>query len=121
MEGRWHSSPWLGDALQLRRPEERIFLICAGQTAVDAVLALHSQPGPCRIHILSRSGNLPQVHTTNTAIVAPLPIATGELRLAVRQAREGTSLASRYRRTSPHFQPGLAAYSWPTDSASCAI
>src|SRR5437763_1421662 len=60
MEDRWHPSPWLGDVLQLRSPGERILLLGAGLTAIDAVLALQSQ-GACHTLMLSRRGNRPQV------------------------------------------------------------
>ena len=96
LEDRWHASPWIGDVLRLRAPGERILLIGAGQTAVDAVLALESQPGGCHIHILSRSGNLPQVHPTNSVMLPPLAIAPGDslrqilhgLRAQIRDAQE---------------------------------
>lgn len=96
IEDRWHASPWTGDALQLRAPGERLLLFGAGQTAVDVVLALQSQPGGCLIQILSRSGHLPQVHAASTAVAPPIPIVPGdslrhilhELRAQVRHARD---------------------------------
>jgi uncharacterized NAD(P)/FAD-binding protein YdhS len=96
MEDRWHRSPWTGDALRLRAPDERILVVGAGQTAVDSAIALQSQSNRCRITMVSRSGNLPQVHPTSTATVSTPPIAgcqsiTGivrELRAQVRSERE---------------------------------
>jgi uncharacterized NAD(P)/FAD-binding protein YdhS len=70
LQDRWHLSPWIGDVLRLRAPGERILLVGAGLTAVDAVLALQSQPGGCTTYLLSRTGKLPQVHSSK-------PIATG--------------------------------------------
>jgi uncharacterized NAD(P)/FAD-binding protein YdhS len=89
MEDRWHPSPWLGDVLQLRAPGEKILLLGAGLTAIDAVLAMQSQPGGCHIYMLSRRGNLPQVHSP-TAVPADLPPLEDchSLRLMFRELRE---------------------------------
>jgi uncharacterized NAD(P)/FAD-binding protein YdhS len=92
----WQSSPWVGDALRLRAPDERILLIGAGQTAVDAAIALESQSNRCHITMLSRSGNLPQVHPASAVTFPTPPIAeyetitqiVRELRAQVRTARE---------------------------------
>ena len=87
MEDRWHPSPWLGGALQLRAPGECILLIGAGQTAIDAALALQSQPGGCRLYMLSRSGRLPQVHAPH-AEPEPPPVRRCSLRCIFHQLRE---------------------------------
>ncbi len=90
MEHRWDPSPWLGGALQLRAPGERILLLGAGQTAVDAALALQSQPGGCRVYMLSRSGHLPQAHVTHSN-GSPPPVAQGSsLRCIFRELRDRT-------------------------------
>ena len=89
-------SPWIGDALRLRTPHERILLIGAGQTAVDATIALRNQSDRCHITMLSRSGNLPQVHPVVPATFPTPPIAkferitsiVRELRAQVRSAHE---------------------------------
>ncbi len=89
-------SPWTNDALSLRAPNERILLIGAGQTAVDAAIALASQSNECHITMLSRSGNLPQVHPTDPVTFPTPPIAGCEtisqivrvLRAQVRHASE---------------------------------
>lgn len=88
MEDRWHPSPWLGDVLQLRAPGERILLLGAGLTAIDAALALQSQPGGCHVYMLSRRGNLPQVHSPN-AVPSELPPLADchNLRLMFRELR----------------------------------
>jgi uncharacterized NAD(P)/FAD-binding protein YdhS len=88
MEDRWNPSPWLGDALRLRAPGERILLLGAGLTAIDAVLALQSQPGGCRMYLLSRRGNLPQVHSSSPSTAALPPLQErGSLRLMFRELR----------------------------------
>jgi uncharacterized NAD(P)/FAD-binding protein YdhS len=87
MEDRWHASPWLGDVLRLRTPGERILLLGAGLTAVDAVLALQSQPGGCQMFVLSRRGQLPHAHSNSgTAALPPLE-QRGSLRLMFRELR----------------------------------
>ncbi|MCU1235792.1 MAG: hypothetical protein JWP63_3759 [Candidatus Solibacter sp.] len=96
LEEHWHGSPWVGNALRLRTPGERILLLGAGQTAVDAVLTLQSQPGGCHVHMLSRSGRLSQVHSTDFTPAPPHTISAQrgiraivrELRAQVRSARE---------------------------------
>jgi uncharacterized NAD(P)/FAD-binding protein YdhS len=74
LHDRWHLSPWIGDVLRLRTPGERILLLGAGLTSVDAVLALQSQSGGCTTYLLSRTGKLPQVHSSrhNSATLPPL-------------------------------------------------
>jgi uncharacterized NAD(P)/FAD-binding protein YdhS len=71
LEDRWHLSPWIGDALRVRFPHERILLLGTGLTAVDAALALTSQKTPCRIYMLSRRGLCPQAHDAGGAAGAP--------------------------------------------------
>ncbi len=90
------TSPWTRDSLRLRNPDERILLIGAGQTAVDAAIALRNQSDRCHITMLSRSGNLPQVHPVVPATFPTPPIAqcqritsiVRELRAQVRSANE---------------------------------
>jgi uncharacterized NAD(P)/FAD-binding protein YdhS len=89
LEDRWHVSPWIGDALRVRFAGERILLVGTGLTAVDAVLALQNQEKACRIHMLSRRGILPQVHSPGAVAGAP-PILTdrSNVRLMVHELRE---------------------------------
>jgi uncharacterized NAD(P)/FAD-binding protein YdhS len=67
MEGRWHASPWIGNALRAPIPGERIALIGSGLTAVDAALALFAQSRGCEVYAISRRGLLPQVHDLRRA------------------------------------------------------
>jgi uncharacterized NAD(P)/FAD-binding protein YdhS len=76
LEDRWHLSPWIGDALRVRFAGERILLLGAGLTAVDAVLALTSQKTACRIYMLSRRGMRPQAHDLSRA-PGPPPMFDG--------------------------------------------
>ncbi len=71
LEDRWHVSPWIGDALRVRFPGERILLLGAGLTAVDASLALIGQKTACRIYMLSRRGLNPQSHDLTRAAGPP--------------------------------------------------
>ncbi len=81
-------SPWLDDALRVRNPGERILLVGAGLSAVDAVLAIQAQNAGCQIYMLSRRGILPHVH--NLAL-APAPAPEfrdpGNLRSMFRELR----------------------------------
>jgi uncharacterized NAD(P)/FAD-binding protein YdhS len=88
LEDRWHLSPWLGDALRVRFPGERILLLGTGLTAVDAVLALHNQETPCQVFMLSRRGILPKIHNLQGPMEA-LPILRnrGNLRLLMKEVR----------------------------------
>jgi uncharacterized NAD(P)/FAD-binding protein YdhS len=88
LEDRWHISPWLGDALRVRFAGERILLVGAGLTAVDAVLAMQSQESACRMYVLSRRGILPQVHSPGVAVGAPPVMADrSNLRQMMRELR----------------------------------
>ena len=88
LEDRWHLSPWLGDALRVRFPGERILLLGTGLTAVDAVLALHSQETACHVTMLSRRGILPKVHDPRAPVGAPTVLHNrGNLRLLVQEVR----------------------------------
>ncbi len=88
LEDRWHLSPWLGDALRVRFPGERILLLGTGLTAVDAVLALHSQEAACHVTMLSRRGILPKVHDPRAPVGAPTVLHNrGNLRLLVQEVR----------------------------------
>ena len=88
LEDRWHLSPWLGDALRVRFPGERILLLGTGLTAVDAVLALHNQETSCQVYMLSRRGILPKIHNLRGPVEA-LPILRnrGNLRLMMKEVR----------------------------------
>jgi uncharacterized NAD(P)/FAD-binding protein YdhS len=88
LEDRWHLSPWLGDALRVRFPGERILLLGTGLTAVDAVLALHNQETSCQVYMLSRRGILPKIHNLRGPVEA-LPILRnrGNLRLLMKEVR----------------------------------
>ena len=85
---RWHASPWIGDALQVRVAGERILLVGTGLTAVDSALALHVHALPCTTYMLSRRGILPHVHDLRR-IPAPPPVfeEPGNIRLMFRQLR----------------------------------
>lgn len=84
----WHESPWIGDALRVRFPGERILLVGTGLSAVDSVLALHGQSAPCVTYMVSRRGILPQVHDLNRAAGWP-PVfeKPDNIRLMFRQLR----------------------------------
>jgi len=95
MEDRWQSSPWLGEALRVRRDGERILLLGSGLTAVDAVLALNGQAGQVRVWMLSRRGILPQVHRPGATAAQLPPLQerslcgiTRELRRLITEARD---------------------------------
>ncbi len=85
LEGRWHASPWLDGALDAalhdtqagREAGERVLLIGAGQTAIDAALALLSQAPGCTIYMVSRSGHLPQAHSLASSTAPPIAIRPG--------------------------------------------
>jgi uncharacterized NAD(P)/FAD-binding protein YdhS len=68
---RWHVSPWMGDALRVRRPGEKVLVVGTGLTAIDCVLALHSNELQCSTVMISRRGLLSQVHDMTAAAVAP--------------------------------------------------
>ncbi|HTB19161.1 MAG TPA: FAD/NAD(P)-binding protein [Bryobacteraceae bacterium] len=88
LEDRWHLSPWLGDALRVRFPGERILLFGTGLTAVDAVLALHSQEMPCQVYMLSRRGILPKIHNLRVPVGQPPVLRNrGNLRMLVQEVR----------------------------------
>ena len=94
LEGRWHLSPWFGDALKVRFPGERILLLGTGLTAVDCVLALLSCPHTCQIVMLSRRGILPRVHDLQAAAPKPrILTSAGGLRSIVRELRENVDEA----------------------------
>jgi uncharacterized NAD(P)/FAD-binding protein YdhS len=84
----WHESPWIGDALRVRFPGERMLLVGAGLTAVDCALAVHGQSLPCKTYMLSRRGLLPQAHDLHCAEGAP-PVFedASNIRLMLRQLR----------------------------------
>ena len=67
----WDISPWLGAALRVRFPGERILLVGTGLTAVDAAQALLPQQAGV-IYMVSRRGVLPQVHDLGDLPGAPL-------------------------------------------------
>jgi uncharacterized NAD(P)/FAD-binding protein YdhS len=88
LEERWQHSPWIGDALRVRFADERILLLGMGLTAVDSVLALHSQSTLCQTYMISRRGIPPQVH--NLRLPTSMPPAFregGNLRLMFRELR----------------------------------
>ena len=88
LEDRWHLSPWLGAALRVRFPGERILLLGTGLTAVDSVLALQNQESPCQLYMLSRRGILPKVHNLGAPSSAPPVLRNrGDLRLLVQEVR----------------------------------
>ncbi len=88
LEHRWHLSPWLGDALRVRFPGERILLLGTGLTAVDAVLALQNQEMASQVYMLSRRGILPQIHNFRVPVDAPPFLRNrGNLRLLLQEVR----------------------------------
>jgi len=93
MGDRWHDSPWIGGALRVRFPGERILLVGTGLTAIDAVLAFHSQCVLSKTYLLSRRGILPQVHSLGRA-AAPPPVFENpnSIRLMFRQLRAQIAL-----------------------------
>jgi len=83
----WHLSPWFDDALRLRHPGERVLLVGTGLTAVDAALALQSQDAACQIHMLSRRGARPHVHSPGPRPPGlPISPTTGSARCSVNSA-----------------------------------
>jgi uncharacterized NAD(P)/FAD-binding protein YdhS len=87
-EDRWQLSPWLRDGLHVRFAGERILLLGTGLTAVDSVLALHSQEMACEVYMLSRRGILPQVHNVQVPIPEPPVLRNrGNLRLLMKEVR----------------------------------
>jgi uncharacterized NAD(P)/FAD-binding protein YdhS len=89
LEDRWHLSPWFDDALRVRFSGERILILGTGLTAVDSVLALHSQDTACEITMLSRRGILPRVHNLRVPTSVPPCLQNrGNLRLLLREVRE---------------------------------
>ena len=88
LDDRWQPSPWIGDALRVRYAGERILILGMGLTAVDSVMALHSQATPCQTYMISRRGIAPQVH--NLRLSTPMPPVfreCGSLRLMFRELR----------------------------------
>jgi uncharacterized NAD(P)/FAD-binding protein YdhS len=75
LDGLFHPSPWIGDALRLRSPEERVLLIGSGLTGVDAALTLLSQHASSKVWVVSRRGLLPQIHAT----CLPAPFADSRI------------------------------------------
>ena len=57
-------SPWLDDALSLRRPSERVLLLGTGLTAIDAAVALLGAGEDSQVVMVSRRGLLPAVHSS---------------------------------------------------------
>jgi uncharacterized NAD(P)/FAD-binding protein YdhS len=89
LEDHWHLSPWFGDALQVRFAGERILLMGTGLTAVDALLAVKSQPNYGEVFMLSSRGILPQVHNPKVSPGDPPPLRNrGNVRLLFRELRE---------------------------------
>jgi uncharacterized NAD(P)/FAD-binding protein YdhS len=92
----YYPSPWEPHALSHLPPEREVLLVGAGLTAVDAFLALKAQGHSGTIYMVSRRGQLPQVHTTYRPLPEPFPIpdqvsARGllkQIRAAVRTAHE---------------------------------
>jgi uncharacterized NAD(P)/FAD-binding protein YdhS len=93
----WYASPWHGDALRIRTSGERILVLGSGLTAVDCVIALHSQERPCRTFMVSRRGILPSVHSAFVPAAVPPVLSTsvplsqmfGGLREQITQAKFG--------------------------------
>lgn len=89
LEDRWQLSPWLGNALRVRFPGERVLLLGTGLTAVDSALALQSQQDKSQVYMVSRRGLLPQVHNVCVAVGMPPDLEhRGDLRGMVREVRE---------------------------------
>jgi uncharacterized NAD(P)/FAD-binding protein YdhS len=72
-------SPWLGDALSLRFPSERILLLGSGLTAVDSMLALLAPSENSQVVMISRRGILPQMHAAclPAPVIAPMESHSG--------------------------------------------
>ncbi|MGA2215581.1 MAG: FAD/NAD(P)-binding protein [Bryobacteraceae bacterium] len=108
LEDCWRLSPWLGDALRVRFPGERILLLGTGLTAVDSLLALQSQDTACEVFLLSRRGQLPEVHDLGVRAQAP-PVLTnrGNLRLLFRELRAHIEAAGQANRCWRSIIDGL--------------
>ncbi|OUL36847.1 hydroxyacylglutathione hydrolase [Nostoc sp. T09] len=59
---RYVKDAWSSDAIADLNPEDSILLVGTGLTMVDAVVALHQQGFPGKIHAVSRHGLTPQRH-----------------------------------------------------------
>ena len=64
---RWIADPWRPDALGSVKDTDAVALIGSGLTATDLSLSLcrGESPRPGRVHLLSRSGQMPRVHAQN--------------------------------------------------------
>ena len=83
-----HPSPWLGDALRLRFPTERVLLLGSGLTAVDCMLTLLGQGEGSQVTMVSRRGILPQRHTA--CLPAPAfapPVGSASAAAVLREVR----------------------------------
>lgn len=88
LEHCWPLSPWFEDVLRVRFAGERVLLLGAGLTAVDAALALQSQELSCNIYMVSRRGLLPQVHDLTAPVIMAPPLQhQGNLRILLRELR----------------------------------
>jgi len=70
----YFASPWEPEALSNLSPDVDVLLVGAGLTAVDAFLALQSQGHTGCMHMLSRRGKLPEVHTHYRPLSDAFPV-----------------------------------------------
>jgi len=90
-----HPSPWLGDALKLRFPSERILLLGTGLTAIDSMLAFLGQSEKSQVYMVSRRGMLPQVHTVCRSPTPPPPLRERQkVRLILAEVRKNVQVAA---------------------------
>jgi uncharacterized NAD(P)/FAD-binding protein YdhS len=90
-------APWLPKAFDGVGPDDAVFVIGTGLTAVDACVTLHTRGHRGRITLLSRRGLLPRPHAHAPAAHAlPTLPEAGDLRAWLRLARtEAESAAAR--------------------------
>jgi uncharacterized NAD(P)/FAD-binding protein YdhS len=90
-----HPSPWLGDALTLRFPSERILLLGTGLTAIDSMLAFLGQGEQSEVYMISRRGILPQVHSVCPSPTPPPPLRNRhQVRLILAEVRKNVQAAA---------------------------
>jgi uncharacterized NAD(P)/FAD-binding protein YdhS len=82
-------NPWAPHALQRIASDERILIVGAGLTMVDAVLSLCAQGHRGAIHVRSRHGLAPRAHACPSCLPVDLPPGDQLLRRAIDIIRGG--------------------------------
>ena len=86
---RWIADPWRPDALAQVKDTDAVALIGSGLTATDLSLSLCRGPAPRpgRVHLLSRSGQMPRVHAARPVQPADMLPVLNELAFTGRVSR----------------------------------